>query len=170
MLKKFARLLMLLPDKRRSENGNEIHKTVVLPPEEKIELGSYIYVGPKTFFDAKGYISIGDGTIISSEVCILSSSHEVGDGSILPYSIRNEIGPVIIGKGCWIGIRAILMPGITLGDGVIVGAGSVVTKNFEDGSIVAGNPAKLLKKRVIHRDTLSNSQYLLNVYGKGRRS
>jgi acetyltransferase-like isoleucine patch superfamily enzyme len=54
---------------------------------------------------------------------------------------------VIIGKKCWIGMNAIILPGVQLGDNTIVGAGSVVTKPFPDGNIlIAGNPAKIIKR------------------------
>lgn len=54
---------------------------------------------------------------------------------------------VIIGKKCWIGMNAIILPGVKLGDNTIVGAGSVVTKSFPDGNLViAGNPAKIINK------------------------
>ncbi len=53
--------------------------------------------------------------------------------------------PIHIGKNVWIGSGAIVLPGVTIGDNSIVGAGSVVTKNVEPNSVVAGNPAKFIK-------------------------
>ncbi|TAH24859.1 MAG: hypothetical protein EAZ07_08700 [Cytophagales bacterium] len=52
-----------------------------------------------------------------------------------------------IGKDCWIGAGAIILPGVNLGDGTIVGAGSIVTRSTENFSVVAGNPARLIKFR-----------------------
>lgn len=170
MYRKFIFLMRSRLDKRRSIKGNEIHHSVVLPEEDRLDLGSYIYIGPSTFLDGKGNIRIGDGTVISSQVCILSSSHVLGEGDVLPYGIESKVQSVVIGKGCWIGIRAILMPGIALGDGVVVGAGSVVTKSFPNGSIIAGNPAKLIGRRSLTKEAVTNSSYLLKLYGKGRRS
>jgi acetyltransferase-like isoleucine patch superfamily enzyme len=61
---------------------------------------------------------------------------------------RNISKSVVIGKNCFIGANAILMPGVTLGDSVIVGAGSVVTKSFGDNIIISGNPAKIIKEGI----------------------
>ena len=61
--------------------------------------------------------------------------------------IRDSLSEVKIGYGCWIGWGAIVLPGVTLGDGCVVGAGSVVTKSYEAGSVIAGNPARILKTR-----------------------
>lgn len=104
------------------------------------------WIHPKTFFDASGYnlISIGKGTIISFGVKIL-----VHDTSIVPASkflgkkmpskvISKEVK---IGRNCFIGADTIILPGTTIQDGVIVGAGSVVRGNLEKGCIYIGNPA-----------------------------
>jgi acetyltransferase-like isoleucine patch superfamily enzyme len=61
---------------------------------------------------------------------------------------RNISKPVVIGKNCFIGANAILMPGVTLGDSVIVGAGSVVTRSFGDNIIISGNPANIIKTNI----------------------
>ncbi len=55
--------------------------------------------------------------------------------------------PILIGKNCWIGMNAVILPGVVLGDHTIVGAGAVVTKSFSEGScVIVGNPAKLIRK------------------------
>lgn len=77
----------------------------------------------------------------------------IGDHSYLAFGSvvlahdmsRNLSSSVIIGKKCFIGANAILMPGVKLGNSVIVGAGSVVTKSFPDNVIISGNPAKVIK-------------------------
>jgi virginiamycin A acetyltransferase len=60
---------------------------------------------------------------------------------------ERTVKPVSIGNDVWIGHGAIILPGVSIGNGVVVGAGSVVTKNVEDFEIVAGNPAKLIRKK-----------------------
>lgn len=87
-----------------------------------------------------GKIFIGDYTQIAPNVGIISSNHDVYDNSL---HIPNEVR---IGKYCWIGMGAILLPGVELGDFTIVAAGAIVTKSFKEGYVViGGNPAQLIK-------------------------
>lgn len=88
-------------------------------------------------------VTIGAKTMIGSDVYIIDSDHDL-------YSIANTHGnhkPIHIGSNCWIGVRSIILKGVTLGDNCIVGAGSVVTKSFPDNCIIAGNPAHLLRMK-----------------------
>lgn len=85
-------------------------------------------------------IEIGDDTLFAPGVKIISANHSLNDIK------KQEPGPpIIIGKRCWIAANAVILPGVELGDEVVVGAGAVVTRSFPDGAIVAGVPAKLLK-------------------------
>lgn len=89
-------------------------------------------------------IFIGDDTIFAPGVKLISANHNFED-----YSKHDHnVSPIIIGKSCWIGANAIILPGVELGDNVIVGAGSVVTKSFESNTIIAGNPAQIVRKRI----------------------
>jgi len=94
------------------------------------------------FQNFKAKIYIGKGTYIAPNVGIITANHDPSD---LGKYLDGE--DVIIGKNCWIGMNAVILPGVELGDHTIVGAGSVVTKSFPDGNvIVAGNPARIIKK------------------------
>lgn len=84
-------------------------------------------------------IAIGDDTIFAPGVKIISSNHLKGD---LTKSVPAE--PIHIGKRCWIAANAVILPGVQLGDDVIVGAGAVVTKSFPNGSVIGGVPARLI--------------------------
>jgi len=89
-----------------------------------------------------GRIVIGKGTYIAPNVGLITSNHDPKD---LDKHLDSQ--DIIIGRKCWIGINAVLLPGVTLGDHTIVGAGSIVTKSFPDGNvIIAGNPAKMIRK------------------------
>ncbi len=84
-------------------------------------------------------IEIGDNTIFAPGVKIISANH---DKNNLNRFVRNK--PIKIGKNCWIGANAVILPGVELGDNVIVGAGSVVTKNIPSDSIAIGIPSKII--------------------------
>lgn len=92
------------------------------------------------FFQAVGKIRIGKNCWFAQNSCIITSNH---DFDKIECNAPPE--PVTIGDNCWIGANAIILPGVTLGNHVIVGAGSIVTKSFPDNVIIAGNPAKIIR-------------------------
>lgn len=126
----------------------QAHATVTFSQIQNLELGRYIHIGPRSFISATGGLSIGDGTIISAHVTILTSNHDYKSGDFLPYGTDDILRPVRIGNAVWIGFGAIILPGATIGDGAIVGAGAVVTGDVPAGAIFAGNPASEIGKRV----------------------
>ena len=94
------------------------------------------------YFQASGAkLVIGKGTYIAPNVGLINQNHNVSDPD--KYVDGKD---VIIGEKCWIGMGAILLPGVVLGPHTTVGAGSIVTKSFEQGNcIIAGNPARIIK-------------------------
>lgn len=86
-------------------------------------------------------ITIGKGTWLASGVGIIASNHSIEDPA------NRQIGkPVILGEKCWVGMNAVVLPGVVLGPHTVVGAGAVVTKSFPEGyCVIAGNPAKFVK-------------------------
>lgn len=112
-----------------------------------ISIGRYCRIGPFCHLDGEGGITIEDGTILASRITILSSSHQYNQMELLPFNLEDKKLPVHIGKGCWIGWGASILPGVTIGDGVVIAMGAVVTKSIPKGAIVGGNPAKIIKFR-----------------------
>lgn len=104
-------------------------------------VGSFC-MSPSCYIQANNGLEIGKNFLFGPGVKIISNNHGVND----EYK-NSEIGPIKIGENVWLGANAILLPGIELGNNVVVGAGSVVTKSFPDGSVIGGNPAKLLKQK-----------------------
>lgn len=84
-------------------------------------------------------IEIGDGTVIGPNVGILTANHDLYDRNLATID-----GPVRIGRNCWIGMNAVILPGVTLGDNVTVAAGSVVTTSFGSNLVIGGTPARVL--------------------------
>ena len=82
---------------------------------------------------------------------------------------KHEIGAVSIGKYCWIGMGSIILPNVNLGDFTIVGAGSVVTKSFSGYCVIAGNPAKLIRKLDKNKCVIHKSEFEYNGYIKNKK-
>lgn len=91
---------------------------------------------------------IGDDVMMGPYVVMLSGSHNFEDVTV-PMTKQGAPPrkPIIVGNDVWIGTRSIILPGVRIGNHVIIGAGSVVTKDVPDWAIVAGNPARILKYR-----------------------
>jgi acetyltransferase-like isoleucine patch superfamily enzyme len=107
-----------------------------------IIIGENVVVNARCRLDNRGTITIGDNVSISSDVIILTADHDMNSSN---FSGRNR--PVIIDDYVWIGTRAIIMPGVTIGKGAVVAAGSLVTKNIAPFHVVGGIPAKFIKER-----------------------
>lgn len=109
----------------------------------KIEFGERNVINFGCLFDGRKHsIRTGSDVSIGPEATILTLGH---DPQSPLFSDRG--GDVVIGDRVWIGFRAIILPGVTIGEGAIVGAGAVVTRNVEPFTIVAGNPAKKIGER-----------------------
>lgn len=111
----------------------------------------HLEIGDNTFieFDAHiacaGSVVIGKNVLIAGGVFISDHNHSMPEGEGSPLDGPLVVKAVRIGSGCWIGERCSILPGVTLGERCIVGAGAVVTRSFPDGSVVAGVPARLIQ-------------------------
>ena len=109
---------------------------------KNITIGEGTIVGDHVFLDGRAKIKIGKHTDIASQVMIYNSEHDLSDPAF--KAIEEQ---VTIGDYCFIGPRAIIMPGINIGDGAIVAGGAIVTKDVQAGMIVGGVPAKEIGER-----------------------
>ena len=118
----------------------------------KIEIGRNMMAYHNLHIGALESVIIGDDVLIASGVYISDHNHGSYSGeshsnpSEPPVKRSLTSSPVIIGNNVWIGERASILPGVSIGDGVIIGAGSVVTKSLPNFVIAAGVPAKIIKR------------------------
>ena len=105
----------------------------------QMKIGKGVFVNHSLTCMAIGGITIGDGTMIGPHVIIATDNHDLQNKMILVCK------SVVIGKNVWIGAGARILPGVHIGDNAVIGAGSVVTKNVEADTVVAGVPAKFIK-------------------------
>lgn len=98
--------------------------------------------------NVRGPLTIGDNVMMGREVLIMTSRHNTASIDI-PMCEQGfvENKPIKIGNDVWIGARVIILPGVTIGNGVIIGAGAVVTKDVPDYAVVGGVPARVIKYR-----------------------
>ena len=105
-------------------------------------LGNGVAVGDRTEIHAGNSVKIGDGTLIAWDCCIMDRDYH-------KFESETEVTrPVVIGKHVWIGCNVLIMKGVTVGDGAVIAAGSVVTKDVPAAALVGGNPARIIKENV----------------------
>lgn len=112
----------------------------------EVSLGDNSGIGVNATISA--YVTIGNDVMMGPECNIYTQNHAYARRDI-PMSMQGheKPRPVVIGNDVWIGSRVTILPGVHIGDGAIIGAGSVVTKDVPPYTIVAGNPAKIIKER-----------------------
>ncbi len=123
----------------------KIKKPITIEAHDKIILGESIGINVNCILIGWGGIEIGNNTLLGPNVQIYSITHDyTKTGAGFRKGIPQK---VIIGDNCWIGGGTLIMPGIKIGKGSVVGAGSVVTKDIPDNVIAYGNPCKITKNR-----------------------
>ena len=111
----------------------------------RIVVGARVYVNRQTMIDAGGRIEIGEDAMIGPFCYITDHDHTAGPG-LSPGAGPLISRPTRIGARCWLGAHVTVLKGVAIGEGSIVGAGSVVTKSLPAGVVAVGNPARVLRK------------------------
>ncbi len=109
---------------------------------KNITIGNNVFINSGCCFQDQGGIEIGNNVLIGQQVVLATLNHDLNPSkraNMLPAAIK-------IGNDVWIGAHATILSGVTIGDGAVVAAGAVVTKNVEANTVVAGVPAKVIKK------------------------
>jgi acetyltransferase-like isoleucine patch superfamily enzyme len=136
----------------RIDVGDEVHIgspcTWDVGADAELVIGDRVSVNYRGVISVRRSVRIGDDTLIAGEVAIFdNTNHPVSPAGRLARAAPSpaEIDPVVIGRNVWIGLRCTIMRGVHIGDNAIVAAGSVVTKSVPANTIVAGNPAVVIK-------------------------
>jgi maltose O-acetyltransferase len=116
--------------------GKALHKHLVI--------GEDVWLNFGCIFDLEDQITIGNRVDMGHEILIITTTHEIGDQS--RRATKRITKPVVIENGVWLGARCTLLPGITIGEGAIVAAGAVVTKDVAPNTIVGGVPASVIRQ------------------------
>lgn len=110
---------------------------------KRLTIGVHCWINSGLTVDASAEVVIGDQVSIGQDVIVLTNTHEIG-----PPSNRGGLSkdiPVRIGHGCWLGARSVILPGVTVGDGAVVAAGAVVSKDVPPNALVGGVPARVIR-------------------------
>ena len=107
---------------------------------QNIHIGNNVSINPYFKCMSAGNVYIEDYARIAIGVSVITNNHDYYDRDVL------TVEDVHIGKNAWIGANAVILPGVTVGENAVVGAGSVVTHDVEPNTVVAGNPARVIKK------------------------
>ena len=148
MLKRYYKILHMLNPEKYKNKYPEFLRKMGIDISGNYYQTKHGYIAPSVAFDGNDYslISIGDATTISSEVVFLTHDYSISKGlkTIHPELNGRFLKPIRVGSNCFIGMRAILLPGTVLGNNVIVGAGAIVKGVFPDNVVIGGNPARII--------------------------
>lgn len=129
--------------------GHDIHATAVLCPDiflgatTGLSVGARSFVNYGCFFDLGAPVRIGENCQVGYQVMFATCSHEPGTPDARAGA--PTAAPIVVGNGAWIGARATILPGVTVGRGCVIAAGAVVTRDCEPDGLYAGVPAVRVK-------------------------
>lgn len=114
-------------------------------------IGHDVFINHNATFNDNGGITIGDYTMIGHNCSFYTAVHPLdAESRVYALPTDNEkweqAKPITIGKRCWLGGNVVVLPGVTIGDDAVIGAGSVVTGDIPGGTVAAGNPCRVIKK------------------------
>lgn len=143
LFRKYRILLIRLFGAKIDWNAS-LHPTAEIDYPWNLNMKNLSSLGEHCWIYAMAPISIGELTCIGKNVFLLTGTHEIEKST---FDLVTK--PITIGNCCWIATSATILPNITIGNYSVVAANSVVTKNVDCNSVVGGNPAKFIKKRII---------------------
>ena len=120
--------------------GSRVMPPITVVRGNSVKIGRGVVIMNNALMMAAGGITIDDGVMVAANAQLISNNHDLYDHAVLTCK------PVHLKRNCWIGAGATILPGVTVGENAVVGAGSIVTRDVEENTVVAGNPARVVKK------------------------
>lgn len=152
MVSRYFYILARAYSKHKMKKCNVRTNSIIIGPDypfdfhisypERISIGEGSVINGDCNLNGQGEISIGVYCHLAKGLTIISSNHNWLSTESLPYDNKYILKPVVIGDAVWIGANVTILPGVSIGDGSIVAAGSVVIKDVPKGKVFGGNPAK----------------------------
>ncbi len=143
--------------------GSFVHITSVISSPGYTFIGKNCWIGGNVrILAGPAGIKIGNNVMIAHQVEIFTNYHNFRSDKLLPYDSGSVSRPIEIEDNVWIGMRSIILGGVKIGEGAVIGAGSVVTKSVPKCAIVGGNPARIIgwRDKNIYEDLKSRQQFI----------
>ncbi len=128
--------------------GAKVGVGVMIKPQVSIkqpwflEIGDHVWIGEQSWIDNLGMVRIGNHVCISQGAMLLTGNH-----NYKKTTFDLMVGEIHLKEGSWVGARAVVCPGVTLGEGAILSVGSIATKSLSEPAVYQGNPAQKLRMR-----------------------
>ena len=120
---------------------------ITMPGDARVSIGQGTFLNMGVMVAAERLVEIGDHCMLANGCFVTDSSHRYDDPELpITWQGFQSKGPTTIGDNCWLGVNVVVTSGVVIGERCVIGAGSVVTKDVEPFSIMAGAPARLLRK------------------------
>jgi acetyltransferase-like isoleucine patch superfamily enzyme len=131
---------------KRTGSNCHFQTPIIITGGDAVEIGSDVSIAAFVHIWGEGGVRIGNQVMIGAGTCITSRGHDYNAPRMWTSAV---LKPVVIGDDVWIGTNCVILPGVTVGNGAVIGAGAVVTRDVESRAIVAGVPARVIKFRTV---------------------
>ncbi|MBO9541373.1 acyltransferase [bacterium] len=135
--------------------GSRLRMGAELKVDGRLRIGKRVLIGAFSTLSVLDAIEIGDDCLLAERVSIRDHDHRFGTAGLSVAEQGYEVAPVRLGRNVWLGCNVTVLKGVSLGDSCVVGANAVVTASFPAGSVLAGVPARVIKRLPIEESHVS---------------